>query len=132
MIQAFMDKLAKEMDVDTSFETSIQGVYTLPIDENIHIKITEVPPGFSLQCQICHCPSKGEEIFFTSLLLGNLFGKATQGAVLGLSEDGKLVMLLMDIDYTVEYKEFRDKLEDFINAIDFWREEANTAEKNAA
>lgn len=57
-------------------------------------------------------------------MLGNLFGQGTHKAVLGLTEDGNMLTLFKVVEYNIDYKQFRDALEDFINSVDFWREEA--------
>lgn len=129
MLETLMEKMAKEMELPTTFETTVQGIYSIPVDENTNIKIVENPPGFSFECTVCPCPTQGLEEFFSTMLLADLFGRGTRGAVLGLSDDAKSVLLRLDIDYNIEYKEFRDKLEDFLNAVDFWREEAQATAK---
>ena len=58
------------------------------------------------------------------MLHGNLFGIGTRGAVLGASIDGNLLTLSKEVEYTPDYKEFKDLVEDFINMVDYWREEA--------
>jgi hypothetical protein len=53
----------------------------------------------------------------------NLLGKETNGNVLGLNEEGDILILTRDVDYDVDYKSFNYILEDFFNQVDFWRQE---------
>lgn len=70
-------------------------------------------------------PPRGkEEELYTQMLLANLFGQGTYGAVISLDDDARHIELSRTIDYDVNFKDFKDILEDFINAVDFWREEA--------
>ncbi len=124
MIDNFIQLLTKELELEGSLATQVPGVYALPIEENIALTMTDHPPGFSLSCTLGSAKKQNEEAFYTRLLLGNLFGQGTKGSVLGLSEDGNQLTLTQTIDYDVEYKEFRDILEDFMNSVDYWVEES--------
>ncbi len=119
----YIDQLIKEMEFEGGLATEVPGVFAFPLEENLSVSISDRPPGFSLYCPICTVPKTQQEEFLTRAMLGNLFGQGTKGAVLGISEDGNLLTLTQVIDYNIEYKEFKDILEDFINSVDVWREE---------
>jgi hypothetical protein len=130
MLETLMQKFADEMEMDKElFSTTTVGTYQVVIDGNTKLKIMETNPGFWMECLIAPCPSKNQEFFYTDALLGNLFGQGTYGATVGLSEDGVSVILTRHVTQDVTYKGFRNILEDFFNAIDFWREEIRSAEK---
>jgi len=69
------------------------------------------------------------EEWYTHLLSSSTFGKATSGAILGLTEDGKQLTLTFPFEYPFAYKEFRDHLEEFFNTIDYWKEERDLFQK---
>lgn len=119
----YIDQLVKEMEFEGGLATQVPGVFAFPLEENLTVTISDRPPGFSLFCSLDSIPKARQEEFLTRVMLGNLFGQGTKGAVLGISEDGNLLTLTQVIDYNIEYKEFRDILEDFVNTVDVWREE---------
>lgn len=123
-ISAFMQEFMKDLELDTPLPQEVPGVYSLPLEEGLTVVITSIPSGFSLSATLAAVPRDKEELFYTRTLLGNLFGQGTRGAVLALSEDGRMLTISRVIDYDVNYKEFKDLIEDFINSVDFWREEA--------
>lgn len=122
MLDELMRQLAKELDLDLKdLQTEVPSVYAIPIEQQTTILIRSNPPlGFSFNCTLGPCPKEKEEAFLADLLLANLFGQSTHGAVLGLSEDGNLLTLSQIIDYNIDYKEFNESLEDFLNTADFW------------
>jgi hypothetical protein len=124
MLESFMKHFSKDMELEQPITSVVPGSYTIGLEEDLAVTIIEIPHGFSLDCTLCACPKGREEQFLTHALLGNLFGQGTKGAVLGLNLEGNEVKLTRTVDYHVEYKEFKDILEDFINSVDFWREEA--------
>ncbi len=127
MLEQLVRKLAEEFELGgQSLASEVPGAYALPLDEGLTIMMSEIPPGFLLKCSIAPCPKTGEEIFLTQAMLANLFGQGTRGATLGLTMDGNTLTLTLPVDYTVDYKEFRDTVEDFINAVDFWRDEVTS------
>lgn len=125
MLQSYIPKLIQDLELgDISLASGIPGTYTLPLEDGLSIHMTDIPDGFILRCNVGPYPKVKEELFTTQAMLGNLFGQGTRGAVLGLNLEGTIVTLTHIVDYPVEYKDFKEILEDFINTMDFWREEA--------
>jgi hypothetical protein len=123
MLKKMMDQFAQDMEIEDSFATDVPGVFMIPIDEGVNIYITEIPRGFSIKSSIIECPKKNVAEFFTYIMGANLLGKETHGNVIGLNEDGEILVLSRDVDYDVNYQEFSYILEDFFNQVDFWRQE---------
>lgn len=123
MLKKMMEQFATEMGVEDGFGTDVPGVFMVPIDEGIHVYITEIPRGFSMKCSVIDCPKENLAEYFTYIMSANLLGKETHGNALGLNEDGEVLVLTKDVDYDVNYQEFSYILEDFFNQVDFWREE---------
>lgn len=123
ILDNYIEQLIKEMELEGSLASQVPGVFVFPLEEDLSVTITNRPPGFSLLCNLCPMPTKNMEEFLTRAMLGNLFGQGTKGAVISISEDGNFLTLTQVVDYNAEYKEFRDILEDFVNAVDVWRAE---------
>lgn len=103
----------------------VPGIYTVRLEEGVFFTISSFGSGgVALNSAIADLTPKAGEDFFAHLLYANLFGQGTKGAVLGLNDSGNLLTLSHVIDYDVNFKEFRDIIEDFINTMDFWREES--------
>lgn len=121
-LKPLIEQLVKDLDLEGMLTTEVPGIYAFPLEEG-NVLISEIPRGFMFKCEVAPYPKVKEEIFVTHAMLGNLFGQGTKGAVLGVSLDGTTLTLTQMIDYDVEYKEFRDLLEDYINSVDLWRDE---------
>lgn len=125
MLDKLIEKLIEDFELtNTTLASEVPGTYAFPLDEGLFIMISEIPNGFFLKCSLAPYPKVKEEAFSTQAMLGNLFGQGTSGATLGLTMDGNTLTLTQIVDYNVNYKEFKEILEDFINSVDFWREEA--------
>ena len=124
MLEQFMKQFSKDLELEKPLTSEIPGTYTIGLEEDFSVTITEIPNGLTFSSILCSCPKGREEEFLTHAMLGNLFGQGTKGAVLGLDDEGNQLILTRVVEYNVDYKEFRDIIEDFINSVDFWREEA--------
>lgn len=125
MLENFMKDIAKELELENPLTSEVPGVYVFPLDEEIKIYISTILQGIYLESTFPYSSSHQEELF-ARFLLANLFGGETNGAVLGLTEDGKSVKLSQLIAGSVNYKSFKEALEDFVNIVDFWHEEVLT------
>lgn len=126
MLDGFMQKLMQELEIEGSLATEVPGVYAFPVDEEKSVMIGEIPHGFTLRCDLLEFKSDKEEELYTQMLFANLFGMGTDGAVLGLGPEGKKLTLSREIDYDIEFQEFRDILEDFLNTVELWEQEVLT------
>lgn len=124
MLDQYMEKLSRDMELEGPLKAQIPNVYTIPLEEGFKVTIAETSADhLTLSSTIGTCPTMGKEAFFTQLLLANLLGQGTRGAVLGMDIEANEVTVTQNIDYHVEYKDFRDIVEDFVNIADFWRQE---------
>lgn len=127
MLERHMESFAKEMDIEHF--PSDKGSYTIPLEDDLSIQLTPTENGFVLYSTIAQVPSESREAFLTKTLHANLFGQGTFGSILGLNELGNLLTLSRNVEYNIDYKGFKEVIEDFINALDFWREEVRLNNK---
>lgn len=128
MLNSLMSELAKEWELEKPIPEEIPGTYKIPLDEGVFVTVTSSSgeghkSGIAISSSIATVPKEGEENILSKALLANLFGQGTKQAVLGLNDNGDILTLSRFIDYDVNFQEFNNIMEDFINTIDFWREE---------
>lgn len=127
MLSSLMQELAKEWELEQGLPEETPGVYKIPLDEGVSLTLTKAGgthgENLTLTSTIASIPKGKEEILFEQALLGNLFGQGTKHAVLGLNDSGNLLTLSQCIDYDITFQDFRNIIEDFINTMDFWRQE---------
>lgn len=119
-----IEELSRELDMEPFISLSDTGSYILLFDENIRTEISNDARYYLFKSTIGPCPSLNRETFLAGAMEANLFGKATRGAAIGLDETGNLLTLSSEVDYNSSYKDFKAHLEEFVNVIEFWRNEA--------
>ena len=124
-VDRFVKDLAKELDIEGGIQQETEGVYTLFTEEGTQVTISDFDGGVGFHAAIDTYPEKNEERFLTEAMLANLFGQGTEGGILGLDEEGKILTLATEYPKCDTYKAFQEHLEDFLNAVDYWRDEIN-------
>ncbi len=130
MLDNFMRQLSKDLQMDEPFEAVRPGIYEYWIEEDTVILISTLTPfGFTITSVLGPYPKDKEDDFLLFMMTGNLFGKETFGATLGLDGNGQKMVLSREIDRRVNYPEFKEILEDFFHIATFWREKAGLIKK---
>src|SRR5262245_48568000 len=120
MLHEYIVKLQKELEPKEPLGGADDLTFSLSFDENV-ISIVDQAPGFRLSCNLGGLPSVQVEEFMSMMLRANLFGQATHFAALGLDETGNNVMLHYHHPQKASYQQFHNAVEDFINVVDFWK-----------
>jgi hypothetical protein len=123
MLEKYMTQFEKELELDKPLIRPNPGSYHIPLDDALSITISSSPSGFHLYSEVTEVPQGNDEIVYTKTLNANLFGQGTRGSVLGLNDRGNMLTISQVVDYNIEYKDFKDIIDDFINTIDFWKDE---------
>lgn len=124
MLEKLIRQLSRELSMEDQITTTEDHHYLLPFDNEIEIEAIELEKNHVLKGIIGTYPQQNIEAFLLKTMEANLFGMGTRGAVIGLNEEGKLLTLSMELDYNSSFKDFKEKLEDFVSVMDFWRKEA--------
>lgn len=97
--------------------------YVLKLHKELLITFRELDPGCTFFARMGICPLHKREELFIYLMKANLLGQGTGGSVIGLDRDEKFLTLHLILPYELKYKAFKDALEDFVNYLDFWKNE---------
>lgn len=123
-----LEKLIRELGKDLAMEDLISSTedrhYFISFDAETEIEAVELGNSYLLKSMIGNCPQKNADAFLMRTMEANLFGIGTRGAVIGLHTEGKMLTLSLELDYNCSFKDFKEKLEDFISVMEFWRNAA--------
>lgn len=122
----FIQKLGEELEMEEFITSTNRNSYLLSFDNAITIAVSKLSAVYLFKADICPCPSISLESFFLRVMEANLFGLKTYGSSIGLKEPENILTLTLEVDYNSSYKDFKNKLEEFANVIEFWRNKALT------
>ena len=135
MLEQHLKTLSEELELGAVPEKEAGNIYQLQLNSQIKITLQEMDPGISFWSRIGPCPLVKKEDLFILLMKANFLGQGTGGACIGLDENENFLTLSSILPYDMNYKLFKDALEDFANYLDYWREELirhkQAAEENA-
>jgi hypothetical protein len=125
MLDNFVKQIGQELGIEKQIASPEAGIFKIPITDEILVEASLTPVGhYFFKGIIGNCPNEHFEDFLLRVMEANLFGKGTYGATIGLTDDEKMLTLSMEVDYNAGYKEWEEKLEDFVNVTAFWKRES--------
>lgn len=123
-LERLLEMLAVELKLPAIPQKDKNGSYQLKIHPDMIVSVKELDPGVFLQSSILPIPKEGnKEALFIHLMKANLLGQGTGGAAIGIDEKEKFFILSQALPFEVNYRTFHETLEDFLNYIQFWKEE---------
>jgi hypothetical protein len=129
MLTECIKQLEKELELDRPLGAEGATSWAIALD-GAKITIMSLPPGFFFSAQVGDLPELNQELFLVKMLRGNLFGQASFGSTIGLDDTGTKIILNFNYPFKPSYRDFKEKFEDFCNAIDFWKKEAIFHQQN--
>lgn len=125
MLERLLEQLKKDLGLSESLVPSDDGGYILDFEPDLHVAVYEhADQSVRLFCKLAPLPKDNMEEFLHSCMAGNLLGKETGGATLGIDDSEKNLCLTYSVPEGINYRDFRDAFEDFVNYSDAWRQEA--------
>lgn len=124
MIEKLIAKLQEDLGMEGLITKTDSQHFVIPLDDDIEVEAVELERNFLLKGGIGALPKENCGAFLQRALEADLFGLGTRNGVIGLNEEGKLLTLSMELEYTITFEKFKERMEDFITVLAFWRGEA--------
>jgi hypothetical protein len=122
MLQEFVQRMCSDLRIGDVPKMSPQKTFEFILNPEVKVNLIELNPGISMQAAIAPCPERKKEDLFMLLMSANFLGQGTAGARIGLDGQEKLLTLSLGLPYELEYSDFKQHLEDFVNYLVYWRE----------
>lgn len=123
-LELLIEALAKELKLEAVPQKDKHSFFQVKINLEQTVAIKELEEGAYMTAKILPIPKEGgKEALYIYLMKANLLGQGTGGGALGIDQTEKYFTLSLTLPYELDYKTFHDTLEDFLNYIDYWKEE---------
>jgi hypothetical protein len=124
MLKQFIERLSVDMGYEQPLDANEDGSYSLRLEPDIDVTLKESPDLMIMfYTKVAELPVRSTEEYLLKAMCANLFGRETGGAALGLDREAKRVVLLDFLSESQNYRVFHDRLEDFVNYVEAWRQE---------
>jgi hypothetical protein len=122
MLEHFITELSQELSLPLSLEKTRQDYYTVILNPEVHLFLKDLYPGFVCRSCIAEIPIKPElEELYILLMRANFLGQGTKGAVLAMDEHVKHILLILSVPEEINYRLFKERVEDFVNYLYYWK-----------
>ncbi len=122
MTESLPHLLCKELDIPCDIDPNSESRVAFQINR-FPIQCTVIDPEILLFSPISPPPKENREEFFIKTMQANFLGQGTGGSVIGLNEDESFLTLSLSLPYEVSYDVFKERLEEFVNFLDFWKQQ---------
>mgnify|MGYP000036977301 CR=1 FL=1 len=120
MLEQWVAELNKEYQLVSIPPSKNKELFFLSIGEQkIHLKPLDL--GLRIFAPILPLESQNLEELLTLLMKANFLGQGTGGGVLALTENESFLTLEYILPYEMSYKAFKEKIEEFLNFLEFWQ-----------
>lgn len=123
LLESLIKTLAEELELGEIPCREENNTYLFPLNGDLTIRIHELDPGLAFWARIAPCPKEKREDLFILLAKANFLGQGTGNTTIALDENENFLTLSSVLPYDMNYKMFKDALEDFANYRDYWKEE---------
>jgi len=126
MLKDLIDQLCDDVKI-AKVEDNKEKIYEVWINEDVKITFFDKEEKkIYFWSSLFTLPKENREDLFIYLMKANFLGQGTGGATIGATADDKFLTLSYIMPYEINYQEFRDKVEDFVNYLVYLREEIET------
>jgi len=119
MLKNILPTLCQELNVEIP-PLNEQNYHALQLG-SLKIDMKDLSPGYYWTSDLRPIPKEKREDFLMLIMKANFLGQGTGGASIGLKEDESCLTLSLSLPYEMNYKEFKDRLEEFTNYVDYWK-----------
>ncbi len=123
MLEKLLQKLSGELEIIEAPIKNELGVFLVKLTDQLQIQVKELDPGISFYTTLEPLPIINREEAVIYLMEANFLAQGTGGSVISLDDHEKFLTLSLVLPYDMNYKTFKDELEEFANYADYWKEE---------
>jgi hypothetical protein len=122
-IDQYLKRLSNDLKLNEFYIQVAPKHCKLLINDFQELEIFQLEEGYSMSYPLGPIYDETDrDKLFAYLSQANFLGQGTGKSVIGLKPDEKTVTLTMNVFYDVDYFFFKERMEEMLNYIDFWKE----------
>lgn len=129
MLQQYIQHLCSDLELEESKPVGNTQNYVLNLNARLHLQFSLLGETIYIQGNVCPCPKEKREEIFIYLMRANLLGQGTGSAVLSIDEKETNIRLNKALPPSIDYSSFKYAVEEFVNYMDYWKEEVEKLQK---
>ncbi len=129
LLQDLLTNLCKDLKISPVPKENKEKIFIINITDKVTVFFQALETGCFMWSNLMTPPKEGREDLFMYLMKANLLNQGTGGSTIGLDINEKFLTLSIAMPYELNYQGFKEKLEDFVNYVIYWREEITKIQK---
>lgn len=128
MFEEWLNKLCKELNINLPTLDENKSC-TLILSDEVTLFLQDLESNFCIKGNILPCPKDKRETLFIYLMKANYLKHGTGKASIGLDEKENFITLSAMLPCENSFRLFKEKIEDFVNYLTYWKEEVKNFNK---
>lgn len=122
MLESLLKQLCQNLQLAPPPQKDAHNQFTLSLNPVTSLDFQELEIGFSCKSIVAKIPDEPLEDLLILLMKANFLGQGTKGAVLAIDEKIQHFVFILHVPEETPYIVFKDKIEDFVNYLNYWKE----------
>jgi hypothetical protein len=124
-------QLAADLGLPSPPPPNEQGDFLIELSESLKVFVRPLEPGLFLLGHIAPIPTNKKEEILCYVASGNFLHQGTGNYIIGIDDEEKFLTLSHTIPYEINYKIFKELIEDFVNFLSYWIKEIQKLQETA-
>lgn len=126
-IEQYLKRLANDLKYENLYSLVAPKYFKLQLPDLEPIEIFETDQSIQFISPVGKLiEGLDEEKLYSYLMNANFLGQGTGKSVLGLHPDDKTIVLSQCLFFDIDYTDFKDRIEEMVNYIDYLKEHLQT------
>ena len=122
MLEHLLTELTEKLQLPLNLEKNTLGYYTITLNQETELLFKELQPGFTCKSLIAEIPKENPlEDLYILLMRANFLGQGTKNGAIAIDENVKNIIFTMSVPEDLQYRLFKDKVEEFVNYLNYWK-----------
>jgi hypothetical protein len=122
MLEHLITEFTEKLDLPLNLEKTNDGYYSVLLNPETELFFRDLNPGFTCRSPIGLLPKEGPiEDLYILLMKANFLGQGTKGAAIAIDENVKNILFTFSISEQLNYRLFKEHVEDFVNYLNYWK-----------
>lgn len=124
MLAHHLEQICKELELAPPESPSTDGIFKVAFDETLEVQFQEnQDTSIYFYSEVAPAPQENGDKLYYMLMDANLLGIETGLSVLGINAKEDKVTLSRLLPKQIDYSDFRNELESFLNYSESWQAE---------
>jgi hypothetical protein len=122
MLEHLITEFTEKLHLPLNLEKNTEGYYAVSLNDTTELLFKDLKPGLTCKSVLGALPIEGSlEDLYILLMKANFLGQGTKQGAIAIDDNIKTLIFTLSIPEELNYRLFKEVIEDFVNYLDYWK-----------